>query len=57
MQVAWDTIWLNNPDEYNTVIKGTRTLEMPSELGRRVNPHAVQPHAGWEGVTETRPGP
>lgn len=57
MQVAWDTKWLNNPDEYNTVIKGTRTLEMPSELGRRFNPHAVQPRAGWEGVTETGEAP
>lgn len=56
MQVAWDTKWLNNPDEYNTVRKRTWTLEMPSELGRRFNPHVVQPRAGWEGVTETRPG-
>lgn len=56
MQVAWDTKRLNNPDEYNTVIKGKWTLEMPSELGRRFNPHVVQPRAGWEGVTETSPG-
>lgn len=56
MQVAWDTKWLNNPDEYNMVIKGTQTLQMPSELGRRVSPHAVQPRAGWASVTETRPG-
>lgn len=58
LQVAWDTKWLINPDEYNMVIKGTRTLQMPSELGRRVTPHAVQPRAGWAGVTgdQAQPG-